>query len=134
MCRSPRAADERVPLCSGRSPDIQRARAGPFLSHRRNAPAQDAKRQLAQKNSEMTTITRTFTRYFALPIVSAGIIGGAALGMAGMANAATPTEPSGPGHSSAPSFQAHPAPEAVPGWHGHHGVNHIEHLDPGYHR
>ena len=36
----------------------------------------------------MTTIAPTFARYFALPIVSAGIIGGAALGMAGMANAA----------------------------------------------
>ena len=28
-------------------------------------------------------------RYIALPIVSAGILGGAALGLAGMANAAT---------------------------------------------
>jgi hypothetical protein len=37
-----------------------------------------------------TNITRTFGRYIALPIVSAGIIGGAALGLAGMANAATP--------------------------------------------
>jgi hypothetical protein len=82
----------------------------------------------------MTTITRTFARYFALPIVSAGIIGGAALGMAGMANAATPTEPSGPGHSYAPPVQAHPAPEAVPGWHNHHGVWHVENLHPGYHR
>ena len=44
-----------------------------------------------------TTITRTFARYIALPIVSAGIIGGAALGMAGMANAATRPQPSGPG-------------------------------------
>jgi len=38
-----------------------------------------------------TNITRTVGRYIALPIVSAGIIGGAALGLAGMANAATPT-------------------------------------------
>ena len=81
-----------------------------------------------------TNITRTFARYIALPIVSAGIIGGAALGMAGMANAATQTQPSGPGYSYAPSVKAHPAPEAQPGWHGHHGVNHIEHLVPGYHR
>jgi hypothetical protein len=81
-----------------------------------------------------TTITRSFARYIALPIVSAGIIGGAALGMAGMANAATQTQPTGPGYSYAPSVKAHPAPEAQPGWHGHHGVTHIEHLVPGYHR
>ena len=66
-------------------------------------------------------ITRSLARYIALPIVSAGIIGGAALGMAGMANAATATQPSGPGHSYAPSVKAHPAPEAQPGWHGYHG-------------
>ena len=41
---------------------------------------------------EMTTnIARSFARYIALPIVSAGILGGAALGLAGMANAATVT-------------------------------------------
>jgi len=80
------------------------------------------------------TITRTFGRYIALPIVSAGIIGGAALGMAGMASAATQTQPSGPGYSYAPIVKAHPAPQAQPGWHGHHGVNHIERLVPGYHR
>jgi hypothetical protein len=84
---------------------------------------------------EMTTnITRSLARYIALPIVSAGIIGGAALGMAGMANATTQTQPSGPGYSYAPTVQAHPAPQAQPGWHGHHGVNHIEHLVPGYYR
>ena len=32
---------------------------------------------------------KNITRYFALPIVSAGIIGGAALGLAGAASAAT---------------------------------------------
>ena len=31
----------------------------------------------------MATFARTFTRYIAPPVVSAGIIGGAALGMAG---------------------------------------------------
>ena len=82
----------------------------------------------------MTSITRSFARYFALPIVSAGIIGGAALGMAGMASAATQTQPTGPGHSYAPVVKAHPAPQAQPGWHGHHGVNRIEHLDLGYRR
>ena len=34
-------------------------------------------------------VTRTFARYVALPVVSAGILGGAALGLAGMANAGT---------------------------------------------
>ena len=38
-----------------------------------------------------TTIARRIGRYVALPVVSAGIIGGAALGLAGMANAATPS-------------------------------------------
>ena len=35
------------------------------------------------------TATRIFARYIALPVVSAGILGGAALGLAGMANAGT---------------------------------------------
>jgi len=82
----------------------------------------------------MTTFAPTFARYFALPIVSAGIIGGAALGMAGAANAAPQNQPTGPGHSYAPSVKAHPAPEAMPGWHNHHGVNHVERLVPGYRR
>jgi hypothetical protein len=34
-------------------------------------------------------IARSFARWIALPVVSAGVIGGAALGLAGMANAAT---------------------------------------------
>ncbi len=82
----------------------------------------------------MTTFAPTVARYFALPIVSAGIIGGAALGMAGMANAAPQNQPTRPGHSYAPSVKAHPAPEAMPGWHNHHGVNHVERLVPGYRR
>ena len=69
-------------------------------------------------------------RCIALPVVSAGIIGGAALGLAGMANAATSTEPVGPGHSYAPSVKAHPAPEATPGWHNHHGIWQVESLTP----
>jgi hypothetical protein len=32
-------------------------------------------------------IARTFARYIALPVVSAGVIGGAAIGLVGMANA-----------------------------------------------
>jgi hypothetical protein len=79
-----------------------------------------------------TTFTARIARYIALPIVSAGIIGGAALGMAGMANAATMTDP---GHSYSPAVKAHPAPSAAPGWHNHHGMRHIENLvNNGYHR
>jgi hypothetical protein len=78
--------------------------------------------------------TTRFARYIALPAISAGIIGGAALGLAGTAGAATPTQPSGPGHSYAPSVKAHPAPSAQPGWHGNHGVWRIEKIMPGYTR
>ncbi|MDT5015965.1 MAG: hypothetical protein QOD39_2125 [Mycobacterium sp.] len=76
------------------------------------------------------TITARITRYMAMPIVSAGIIGGAALGMAGMANA----DPVGPGYQYSPTTTAAPAPEAQPGWHNHHGVHHIENLNPYYTR
>lgn len=79
-------------------------------------------------------MTINIARTFALSIVSAGIVGGAALGMAGMANAATQTQTTGPGYSYAPAVKAQPAPQAQPGWHGHHGVNHVERLVPGYHR
>jgi len=72
---------------------------------------------------------RIFAR-IALPVVSAGIIGGAALGMAGMANAATPTQPTGPGYSYAPSVKAHPAPQAQPGARWHHGTHHLADLQP----
>jgi hypothetical protein len=71
----------------------------------------------------------TIARFIALPIVSAGILGGAALGLAGMANAATPTAPTGPGYSYSPSVKAHPAPTAKPGWHNHHGAWHIKALN-----
>jgi hypothetical protein len=79
-------------------------------------------------------MTTNIARTFALSVVSAGIIGGAALGMAGMANAATPTQPTGPGHSYAPVVKAHPAPQAQPGWHAHHGVWRVQAMEPGYHR
>ncbi len=78
-------------------------------------------------------INRIFAR-IALPVVSAGIIGGAALGMAAMANASTTSEPTGPGYNYAPTVTAHPAPEAQPGWRWHHGVHHLEDLVPGYTR
>lgn len=128
---SPRSGDNRSPPVTGRSPDIQRGLRPAFLVHRRNAAAQKLKSQLTQENSEMIS---NIARAFVLSVVSAGIIVGAALGMAGMANAATQTQPSGPGYSYAPAVKAHPAPEAVPGWHGHHGADRIQHFVPGYHR
>ncbi len=79
----------------------------------------------------MTAIARTFARYIALPVVSAGIIGGAALGMAGMANAASsvPSDPQS-GIVAAPSVSAHPAPDAQPGARWHHGMHHLAVLQP----
>jgi hypothetical protein len=72
----------------------------------------------------ITNIASHVVRYVALPVVSAGIIGGAALGLAGMANAATPSynpEPR-PGIVAVPQTKAKPAAEAHPGtwWHRHH--------------
>jgi hypothetical protein len=66
----------------------------------------------------------SIARLIALPIVSAGIIGGAALGLAGMANAQSQA-PTGPGYSYAPVVKAHPAPSQQPGWHSHHGPQHV---------
>jgi hypothetical protein len=80
-----------------------------------------------------TTTTNRFARYIALPAVAAGIIGGAALGLAGSANAATYDTPS-PSIVATPDVHAHPAPNAVPGHHWHHGVWHLSSLDPGYTR
>jgi|GEM_PF-1050899 hypothetical protein len=81
----------------------------------------------------MTTIrtaARSLTFYAALPIVSAGIIGGAALGLAGAANAATATTPgSAPsisttnGNFHAPNTYATPAYNPVAGiqaWRQYH--------------
>ena len=75
-----------------------------------------------------TTITRSFARYIALPIVSAGILGGAALGLAGMANATTTVTQNGPSASivTSPDTYAKPAPNAIPGWHHHHGHGHLD--------
>jgi hypothetical protein len=90
-------------------------------------PARQPKIQPPQKDSEMTntTITRRFARYIALPAVSAGIIGGAAIGLAGMANAGTysyqPTPR--PGIVATPNTIARPPIVVMPGgqWHRHHG-------------
>jgi hypothetical protein len=78
--------------------------------------------------------TTRFARYLALPIVSAGIIGGAALGLAGAASASTTEDTRPPAVVATPDVKAHPAPEAQPGWHWHHGVYHLENLQPGYTR
>ncbi len=77
------------------------------------------------------TITHRIGRYIAMPIMSAGIIGGAALGMAGVANATTSTAPAGPGYSYAPSVKAKPAAQGQPHL---HGVVRVETMVPGYHR
>jgi hypothetical protein len=74
-----------------------------------------------------------FARYFALPIVAAGIIGGAALGLAGTASASD-TDVKPPAIVATPDVKAHPAPEAVPGHIWHHGVWHLADLQPGYTR
>ncbi|EHB55235.1 Dyp-type peroxidase family protein [Mycolicibacterium rhodesiae JS60] len=61
----------------------------------------------------------TVARYLALPILSAGIIGGA-LGVAGAASAAEAAPQ--PGIVATPQVHAKPAAEASPGywWHRHH--------------
>jgi len=76
-------------------------------------------------------MTINIARTFALSVVSAGVIGGAALGLAGTASAAS-IQPTVPGHYYAPVVKAHPAPQALPGWHGRHGADRIRHFEPGY--
>jgi hypothetical protein len=72
-----------------------------------------------------STITRRLARYIALSAVSAGILGGAAFGLAGMANAGTysyqPTPR--PGIVATPGTIARPPVVVMPGqrWHRHHG-------------
>jgi hypothetical protein len=75
-----------------------------------------------------------FARYFALPIASAGIIGGAALGLAGTASAANNADVRSPDVVATPDVKAHPAPEAMPGGHWHRGIYQVEVLQPGYTR
>ena len=69
----------------------------------------------------MTTIARSFARYCILPAMTAGLIGGAALGLAGAANATSGQAPTGPGYSYSPTVKAKPAPTQAPGWQAHHG-------------
>ena len=72
--------------------------------------------------------TTRIAHLIALPLVSAGILGGAALGLAGMASAAT-TQPTGPGYSYSPEVKAQPAPNAQAGHRWHKGVHHIAVLE-----
>jgi ABC-type phosphate transport system permease subunit len=72
-------------------------------------------------------MNKTIAR-IALPIVSAGILGGAALGLAGVAGAAVTTTQNQSGSHTAivatPDTFAKPATSAVPGWRFHHGHGH----------
>ena len=56
------------------------------------------------------TATASFARYLALPVVSAGILGGVALGLAGAANAGTYSQP----HEPRPGLVATPKTFAEP--------------------
>ncbi len=62
----------------------------------------------------------------ALPVLSAGALGGAALGLAGMASAQTASVEHSTGTAivASPDTYAKPAPTAKPGWKHHHGVGH----------
>ncbi|AGB20527.1 hypothetical protein Mycsm_00063 [Mycobacterium sp. JS623] len=72
------------------------------------------------------TITRSFARYIALPAISAGVLGAAALGVAGTANAGTYSyEPTPrPGIVATPNTIARPPIIVMPGhrWHNHHSI------------
>jgi hypothetical protein len=74
----------------------------------------------------MTTVASTFTRYIAMAAVSAGILGGAALGLAGTASAGTYSyEPTPrPGIVATPNTIARPPVVVMPGhrWHHQHGL------------
>lgn len=69
-----------------------------------------------------------FARYIALPIVSAGILGGAALSLAGAAGATTTVNQNGGSVSivTSPDTYAKPAPNAIPGWYHHRGIGTLD--------
>jgi hypothetical protein len=74
------------------------------------------------------TTVRKLARYFALPLVAAGIAGGAVLGTAGAANAAPSISSNDSGNFHSPSTHATPPPTAHPGgrWHRHHNGFHFD--------
>ena len=76
--------------------------------------------------------TTRFARYFALPIVSAGILGGAALGLASTASAASNQDVRPPDVVAIPDTHAQPAPEAMPGARWHRGIYQVGVLQPDY--
>jgi hypothetical protein len=77
-------------------------------------------------------MSNSIARYIGLPVVSAGILGAAALGLAGMANAEVTTTQNGSGVSivATPDTYASPAPSAMPGWWHHHGIGHAYLINP----
>jgi hypothetical protein len=115
-----RSPDRWTPNSSGATP-IHPTYIAVVLRHSyliAGTPAEKRKTTLTQEITNMTTtINRTLARYIALPIVSAGIIGGAALGLAGAANAA-PTVPS---HTT---VHATPAAPIAPGAQAHRAHHH----------
>jgi hypothetical protein len=75
----------------------------------------------------MTNITSKIARCLALPILAAGIAGGAALGMASTASAAPVISSNDSGNFFAPTTHATPAPSSTPGAqaHRHHHQHHF---------
>jgi hypothetical protein len=86
--------------------------------------------QTSNTNSHRRIHMSTVARLIALPAIAAGILGGAALGLAGMANAGTYSyQPSPrPGIVVGPSVKAQPPAEATPGarWHRDRHRHHID--------
>ncbi|MDT5148495.1 MAG: hypothetical protein QOI01_228 [Mycobacterium sp.] len=68
------------------------------------------------------TTVRKLVRYLALPLVAAGIAGGAILGTAGAASAAPSISPNDSGNFYAPTIRATPPVLVQPGarWHRQH--------------
>jgi hypothetical protein len=83
---------------------------------------QAAKQNEKPTETEGFTIMTKFTKALALPILSAGVFGAVALGLAGTAAAQTPQ---GSGNLYSPDTYATPAPGMKPGWHNHHGPQRI---------
>jgi hypothetical protein len=71
------------------------------------------------------TVATSLVRFAALPVISAGILAGVALGLAGTAGASSAglggQEPSGPGNVFTPSTYATPQLPIVGGWNHRHG-------------
>jgi hypothetical protein len=69
-----------------------------------------------------TTTARRLARYLALPLVAAGIAGGAVLATAGVASAAPSISSNDSGNFHSPSTRATPPPAHTGArWHRHHG-------------